>query len=167
MDARRIALLQQVPLFGGIREDVLAFLLGVCRDASLPKGAFFFREGEPGESMFMLESGRVEVRKKAGCGELLLSILGAGDCIGEMALIDLSPRSASVQAIEDCSGFEIFAASLYQLYERDLEQFALIQMNIARELSRRLRVSHDHQLDLLAHRADPAFASAAAQVARH
>jgi CRP-like cAMP-binding protein len=145
-------MLQQTPLFGGIREDVLAFLLSVCRDVRVPKGEFFFREDEPGDSMYVLESGSVEVRKRAPHGELLLSRLGAGDCIGEMAMIDLAPRSASVLAVEDCGGFEIFAASLYQLYERDVEQFALIQMNMARELSRRLRISDDHQLDLLSRR---------------
>lgn len=146
MNATRIALLQQMPLFGGLRDDVLDFLLGVCREVAVRKGAYFFHEGERGESMFVLESGRAEVRKHVPDGEMLLSTLGPGDCLGEMALIDLSPRSASVKAIEDCTGFEITAASLYQLYERDVEQFALIQMNMARELSRRLRHSEDHRL---------------------
>ena len=130
-----------MPLFGGIREDALGFLLGVSRDVHVPGGAFFFCEGEPGESMFVLDAGTVEVRKKTRQASLLLSRLGPGDCFGEMALIDLAPRSASVQALEDSSAFEIFAASLHQLYERDLEQFALIQMNMARELSRRLRIT--------------------------
>lgn len=144
MDARRIALLQQMPLFGGIRADILEFLLSECAERRVPRGEFFFREGDAGESLFVLEAGRAEVRKAGRDGSRLLSTLGPGDCLGEMALIDLSGRSASVQAIEDCSGFEIFAANLYQLYERDVEQFALIQMNIARELSRRLRAADDH-----------------------
>ena len=146
MESTRIALLQQMPLFGGIREDTLCFLLGVSRDAHVRSGAFFFREGDPGESMFVLESGTVEVRKKTRQATLLLSRLGPGDCFGEMALIELAPRSASVQALEDCSAFEIFAASLHQLYERDLEQFALIEMNMAREVSRRLRATDERLL---------------------
>lgn len=146
MESARITLLQQMPLFGGIRDDALCFLLGVSRDVHVRAGTFFFREGEPGESMFVLESGVVEVRKKAKHGALLLSRLGPGDCFGEMALIELAPRSASVQALEESSAFEIFAASLHQLYERDLEQFALIQMNMARELSRRLRAADERLL---------------------
>jgi CRP/FNR family cyclic AMP-dependent transcriptional regulator len=146
MEASRIALLQQMPLFGGISEGALQLLLDVSRDVRVKAGGYFFREGEPGESMFVLESGSVEVRKKASQGSLLLSRLGPGDCFGEMALIDLSPRSASVQALGDCSGFEIFAAGLHRLYERDLEQFALIQMNMARELSRRLRATDERLL---------------------
>lgn len=146
MDSARIAMLQQMPLFGGISDAALSFLLSVSADVSVSREAFFFREGEPGESMFVLESGLVEVRKRAPQGSLLLCRLSPGSCFGEMAMIDLSPRSASVRALENCSGFEIFAASLFQLYERDLEQFALIQMNMARELSRRLRVADERLL---------------------
>jgi CRP-like cAMP-binding protein len=56
-----------------------------------------------------------------------------------MALIDLNPRSASVVAVEDCIALEISHQALYVLYENYLEQFVLIQMNLAREVSRRLR----------------------------
>ena len=143
MVASRIATLQETPLFGGIREDALSFLLGVSADVHVARGEFFFREGDKGESMFVLEAGSVEVRKTVGGSEVPLCRLGRGECFGEMALIDLSPRSASVQALEDCSGFEISASSLFGLYERDLEQFTLIQMNMARELSRRLRIADE------------------------
>jgi CRP-like cAMP-binding protein len=151
MEASRVALLQQMPLFGGIREDVLAFLVSVSRDAKVAGGEFFFREGEAGESMFVLESGTVDVIRNGSGPPVVLCTLGAGDSFGEMALIDLGPRSASVRAVEDCSGFEIFAGGLFALYERDLEQFALIQMNMARELSRRLRRADDRLLDVLQH----------------
>ena len=151
MEAKRVALLQQMPLFGGIREDILAFLVSVSRDAQVAGGEFFFREGDRGESMFVLESGTVDVIRNGGDTPVVLCTLGAGDSFGEMALIDLGPRSASVRAMEDCSGFEIFAGGLFALYERDLEQFALIQMNMARELSRRLRRADDRLLDVLQH----------------
>ncbi|NMF91503.1 cyclic nucleotide-binding domain-containing protein [Aromatoleum petrolei] len=141
--AERILRLQQMPLFGGIRADMLDFLLGRCAERAVLAGAFVFREGEPAESMFVLEAGSVAVRRHACGGEVVLCTLGPGACFGEMALIDLSPRSATVQALEDCRALEIFAANLFELYERDVEQFALIQMNIARELSRRLRLADD------------------------
>lgn len=157
MEARRVALLQQMPLFGGIREDVLAFLVSVSRDAHVGRGEYFFREGEPGESMFVLEGGAVEVTRRNADTTLVLCSLSAGNSFGEMALIDLGPRSASVRAVEDCSGFELFAGGLFALYERDLEQFALIQMNMARELSRRLRRADDRLLDVLQHLPGPSI----------
>ena len=55
--------------------------------------------------------------------------------------MDLCPRSASVRAIEDCTAIRISAANLHQVYAQDLKQFALIQMNMGREVCRRLRDS--------------------------
>jgi CRP-like cAMP-binding protein len=53
--------------------------------------------------------------------------------------MDLGPRSASVRALGDCTAICISAANLYQLYTLDLKQFTLIQMNMGREVCRRLR----------------------------
>jgi CRP-like cAMP-binding protein len=104
-------------------------------------GAFFFREGDPATCMYVLEAGRVSVSKSWQGHALLLRELATGDCFGEMALIDLAPRSASVRADADCRAIELTPANLYRLFEHDAAQFALIQMNIGRELSRRLRAT--------------------------
>ena len=56
-----------------------------------------------------------------------------------MAVMDHCPRSASVRAVEDCVAIHISAANLYQVYAQDLKQFALMQMNMGREVCRRLR----------------------------
>jgi CRP/FNR family cyclic AMP-dependent transcriptional regulator len=60
-----------------------------------------------------------------------------------MALMDLQPRSASVRADTDCLAIELAAADLMRLYEHDVEQFALIQMNMGREVCRRLRYTDE------------------------
>ena len=57
--------------------------------------------------------------------------------------MDLRPRSASVQAIENCSAICLSAAALYQIYARDLKQFAMIQMNMGRKVCRRFRESEE------------------------
>jgi CRP-like cAMP-binding protein len=139
MDQARIELLQRMPVFGGIRADVLEFLLGQCPIVVVRAGQFFFREGAAADSMFVLEAGSVEVLKSWRNEEYRLHTLGPGDCFGEMALMDLMPRSASVRAVEDCRAILVSAGSLLKVYERDLEQFAMIQMNMGREVSRRLR----------------------------
>jgi len=128
-----------MPVFGGVRADVLDVLVGSGRTITVDKDAFFFHEGDRAESMFVLESGEVALLKGWAGATHALGRLRKGDCFGEMALLDLFPRSASVQAVTTCAALELFTASLYKLYETDLEQFALVQTNIARELSRRLR----------------------------
>ena len=145
MQVARIELLQRMPVFGGIRADILRFLLDLCPVVSVPANEFFFREHDQADSMFVLEAGKVAVLKSWRGQEFLLQILKDGDCFGEMAVMDLLPRSASIRAVEDCTAIRLSAASLYQVYEHDLKQFALIQMNMGREVSRRLRDT-DNQL---------------------
>ncbi len=132
-----------MPVFGALREDTLRFLLDQAREVYVDAGQFFFREGDRAESMYVLEAGKVSVLKGWRGNECLLHDLQAGDCFGEMALLDLFPRSASVRAATDCTAMELGCADLYRLFERDAEQFALIQMNIGREISRRLRLVDD------------------------
>lgn len=139
MAATRIELLQSMPIFGAVRTDALTFLLAQARARSVCAGDFFFREGEQADCLYVLEAGRVAVLKRWRGRDVLLHERGRGDCFGEMALLDLFPRSASVRALEDCTALALGPANLYRLFERDAEQFALIQMNIGRELSRRLR----------------------------
>jgi CRP-like cAMP-binding protein len=135
----RIELLQAMPVFGGIGEDTLQFLLTLCSQPTVAAGGFFFREGDQAQSMFVLQEGRAAVIKQWQGRHYVLMHLGPGDCFGEMSLMDMHDRSASVVAEEASRAIELPAAGLLQLYERDLEQFTLIQMNMGREVSRRLR----------------------------
>ena len=102
---------------------------------------FFFRENDQADSMFVLETGKAAVLKSWRGQDYFLRTLKEGDCFGEMAVMDLGPRSASVRAVEDCAAICISAENLYQLYAEDLKQFTLIQMNMGREVCRRLRES--------------------------
>jgi CRP-like cAMP-binding protein len=100
-------------------------------------------EGDPGREMFVLRTGKVEVRKHAREGTRIIKLaqMGVGDCFGEMSLIDIQPRSATVLALEDTSLYVVSNMDLYKLYEADLPSYACLVQNICRELSRRLRRS--------------------------
>jgi CRP-like cAMP-binding protein len=143
MQLKRLELLQRMPIFGGIREDGLEYLVEMARPCVVPGGHYFFREGDAAQGMYVLEIGRAAVLKNWQSRQFLLRHLEQGDCFGEMALIDLQPRSASVRALNDCTAIELTAGNLHGLYEQDAEQFTLIQMNIGRELSRRLRATDE------------------------
>jgi len=143
MRSMRVELLQSMPIFGAIRDDALQFLLEQAREVLVPAGEYFFRENDEASSMFVLETGSAVVIKGWQSNDTLLHRLRAGDCFGEMALMDLFPRSASVRAVEDCQAIELTTADLLRLFERDAEQFALIQMNIGREVCRRLRATDE------------------------
>jgi CRP-like cAMP-binding protein len=143
MQQSRIQTLQRMPIFGGMQPDTLEFLVDSAQIREVPKNEYFFRESEVPDFIYVLESGSVSVLKSWLGKKYKIRHLGPGDCFGEMALIDLFPRSASVLALTDCAAIALSPGSIQQLSERDLEQFALFQMNFARELSRRLRVADD------------------------
>jgi CRP/FNR family transcriptional regulator, cyclic AMP receptor protein len=143
MTNTQLKLLQQMPIFGGITDEVLEFLLQRTRTQRREAGEFFFREGDKAEELFVLELGKVEILRHWQGREYSISTMGQGDCFGEMALIDFCPRSASVRALEACSAIELSATDLQELYGKDPAQFTMIYMNLARELSRRLRDVND------------------------
>jgi CRP-like cAMP-binding protein len=137
----QISLLQSQPLFGGITDEIVALILDRSRCVDVPAGGAFFREGDAASSMYVLEKGRVAVFKDAEGMEHRLGELQPGDCFGEMALMDMKPRSASVVAQEDCTAIEITPATLHHVFSVDPEQFAMIEMNMGREVCRRLRAA--------------------------
>ena len=138
-----IEMLERIPVFGGLREDSLQLLLEHAHNVQVSSGSWFFHERDSADSMFVLQSGRVSVIKGWQGGSVHLGSLRAGDCFGEMALMDLMPRSASVRAEEDCLAVEFSAGDMLVLFEHDVEQFALMQMNMAREVCRRLRATDE------------------------
>ena len=143
MHPDRITLLQGMPIFGAISDATLEFLVARAQQVELATGAYFFHEGDPASGLFVLETGHVRVSRRRGDEEFVLQDFGPGDCFGEMALMDLHPRSASVRAVDDCRALEIRPGDLHALFERDCAQFALIQMNMGREVCRRLRAADE------------------------
>jgi CRP-like cAMP-binding protein len=65
------------------------------------KGQVLFHEGDDGDEMFIIQSGRVAIKKKVQDGEALLATLEKGDFFGEMALLERMPRSASAEMLDD------------------------------------------------------------------
>ena len=130
-------------VFGALLEDVLESLVDMANIVAVPAGRYFFREGDDAQGMFVLETGRAAVLKAWEGHKYKLHEFHRGDCFGEMALMDLMPRSASVKALEDGGAIELRPEHLMQLFERDIEQFVLIQMNMGREVCRRLRATDE------------------------
>lgn len=138
-EREQIRLLQAMPIFGGVNDEALRYLMGLAREVEVREGDYFYREGDPGSSVLVLETGRVDLMKRWRNKDHLLKSLTRGDSFGEVALIDLQPRNTSALAIEASRAIELSTEDLYKLYKRHLEQFALIYMNMARQVCRRLR----------------------------
>ena len=128
-----------MPIFGGLHEDTLGFLLGLTTMVQRRKGERFYSEGDPAQSVLVVDSGKVGMYRRWKGEDRLIKTLQRGDCFGEVALIDLGPRHTTTVALDDSAALELTASDLYKLYERDPRQFAVLYMNMAREICRRLR----------------------------
>ena len=141
MDPETREFIARISVFGAIPDEALEVLMPLIVERSFAAGEHVVTEGEPGKEMFVVRGGRLEVRKRLGpdLGETVLATLGEGDCFGEMSLIDIQPRSASVVAVADSRLWVLNNMDLYRLYKLNLEAYAILVQNISRELSRRVR----------------------------
>lgn len=90
--------LRRVPLFAELSDDDLTRICSVSTTVRLSQGEVLFREGERGDRAFLVASGEVDILKATGAREALLAVRSAGEVIGEMALLEAAPRSATVRA---------------------------------------------------------------------
>ena len=142
--------LRNIGLFGALSDDVLEYLSTQLSVEMPPAGATIFREGEDANAMFVVISGEVEVLKKSKRAvEARVAVLGPGDWFGEMSIVDIQPRSATVRALAPSRLLRVSSADLDALYRHDLRSYAIIILNLARELSRRLRVADGILADLI------------------
>lgn len=94
--------LARVELFENLDKKELRLLAKTCTERQFPAGAVLMQEGEAGAGLFILIEGKVHITQSAGQGQPPrdLATLGAGEVVGEMALLDDLPRSATVTAID-------------------------------------------------------------------
>ncbi len=132
-------LLEEVPIFGALTPKSRGFLLSSATRIELEAGGVFFEQGAPGDGVFIVETGSVEIIKRHEKGLVRLLTLHRGDCFGEVALLAMTPRTATVRAVEPVSAIWLKSSSFQALYQHDLEQFTMFMMNLAREVCRRLQ----------------------------
>ena len=134
--------LREIGLFGALPDDALAWMCETLRVVEVAPGDTVFREGDEGRDLYVVLSGELEVMKRSKSGhDARVAVLGIHDWFGEMSVLDVQPRSASVRAVAPGRLLHVTAADLDALYRRDLKSYALVVLNVARELSRRLRVA--------------------------
>jgi len=138
--------LKSIPLFSGLTDPELDLVLSKAREQRYPKGSIVFYEGDPGDFLMIILSGKVKVALLGEEGqEIILAMLGPENFFGEMAIIESAPRSATVITTEPCEFLCIDQTSFSAL----LEQHSSITLKILSYLSRRLREA-DEQIRSLA-----------------
>jgi len=135
--------LQSHSLFGGIPDSELEKIRELLLERHFPEGSDIIREGEAGGDLYLIWKGSVEVLKKdpedPDALPVRLAILNEGESFGDMELIDIQPSVATVRTREETITLILTNGDLYSIERSNLQTFTMIIMNLARDISRRLR----------------------------
>lgn len=130
------ALLSAVPLFERLDEEERALLAAQLEEESFPAGTIVFRKGEPGNAIYIVAAGEVEIYvEDTTGGRIVFETAKTGDFFGELSLLDGDPRSASAKAISDSKTLKVDRADLQLLFSRH----PAAAMDILAVIGRRLR----------------------------
>ena len=139
-------LLRNVPLFAVLPENQLSLLTSMVTRKTFTRGTTIIAAGGPTDSLYIIISGRLKVMMSDDEGrEVILAILGSNEFFGEMSLVDDSPRSASVVAIEACELLSLAKRDFNKCLEDNFE----MAMTVMRGLVKRLREA-DQKISSLA-----------------
>jgi CRP-like cAMP-binding protein len=140
MDLKEV--LQSIDVFEGLTDEDLDRVTRICSEKNFRKGEYITREGETGDEMYVITGGSVDVM----LGESYRTVprvvvsLGAGQIIGEMALLDQGPRSASVMATSEPTTVQVIQRQEFEdLCEQNTRIGYLVMRNLAVDLSFKLR----------------------------
>jgi CRP/FNR family cyclic AMP-dependent transcriptional regulator len=150
------AVLRDIGLFGALADEVLSHLARTLKTLRVAPGETVFREGDDaGRQMYVVRDGEIEVTKSSRRGrDARVAILGPSDWFGEMSVLDMQARSATVRALAPSQLIRFTSEDMDALYRFDLKSYAIVVLNIARDLSRRLRVADGILADLTANLLD-------------
>jgi CRP-like cAMP-binding protein len=138
--------LRRAGIFQGVDAESVDALASEFQFLDAPRGTVLFREGEPGESLFIVLSGKVKLGRRSADGrENLVAIMGPSDQFGELSLFDPGPRTATATVVTDARVAKLPKAAL-QKWVQDRPQIA---MQLLRVVARRLRRTNTMLADLI------------------
>jgi len=137
-------LLRTVPLFADVDADALGMLASRCRRRKTRARDALFHEGDPGYALYVILTGRVNIEKTTESGEVVhLAQRGAGEHVGEMALVDGMPRSADAYTDAACELLVLDRPDFLYCLERSPR----LALSVIACLARRLREADDRQAE--------------------
>ena len=144
-------LLKQAAVFQDLDDGELARVAEVCREQNFAAGQHIFKEGEPGNRLYIISEGEVRIsRTIPGSGEEALTVLKSGSCFGEMSIFDRSERSTDAIANASCTLITIARPDFELLLDFNRDIAYKVLWSVVRMLSARLRVTNDNLRSFLA-----------------
>lgn len=141
--------LSKIDLFHFFSGEELVAFLEKAVEVQAPKGVVLFREGEPGQDMYIVVRGMIKIFR----GNRVIDIVKPGDYFGEMAIIENQPRSASVAALEDSVLLQVPLAVFHEYFSRQPKSLVAMMQTLSQRIRRDLEVlGHDYeQINIMVH----------------
>jgi signal transduction histidine kinase len=127
--------LQEIPLLAGLPRELLTDVASHTRRLRVPAGQVVMHEGTTGDGLYLLVEGELEVTRRCGEQEVVLAVFGSGAFLGEMSLVEHTPRTASVRTLRDSELLVIEPED----FERLLERSPATALTLLRTVLARLR----------------------------
>ena len=151
-----ISILSQISLFGGATEPQLEQILPRLQMGVIEKGDAVFEKGQEPSHIYIVKSGEIELLIPGGGIAIRKKSLGTGECFGQVAVMSMQNHAVSAVASERSEIIALSRRAMHQLRHENIELFALLMMNIAREMARRLKFTDEMLLN--SHQVEVVFA---------
>jgi CRP-like cAMP-binding protein len=139
--------LRETPLFREFTDSELSTFVDLVDPINFGAGECVVRQDDPGDSMYMLLSGKARVVHHQGGRDVELAVLKAGDFFGELALVDQGPRSADVETVEPCTLISLSQAAISALAGVYPTAAFKLLIAVGRLMVERLRKSNQRYVD--------------------
>jgi CRP/FNR family cyclic AMP-dependent transcriptional regulator len=135
--------LQRAPLFKDFTETGLKIFAAIAQEKAIPAGTPIFAENMVGESLFIVKSGTVRLTQKTAEGERELGVVGAGEHLGELALLARSVRLVSAVASTQCEVLELSQRDFARLQPQKPQACLKLALAIAADVAARVAEARD------------------------
>lgn len=136
-----LSMISEISIFGGVTDEQWKTILPKLERGIFKKGERIFEQGNEPTHIYIVQSGKVELLISDETVAFEKKLLGPGECFGQVSLMSMHRHSATAIAEQDCVIVGLSRHALIALKEEDIALFALLMMNVARELARRLMLT--------------------------
>lgn len=145
-----INILTKISIFGGLNDTQLYKIFKILKKVTYKDNEFIFKQGEAPTYIYIILRGKIKLIEDINYGSYQLFEFEEGSCIGEESVIGIQPHTLSAVAVGDVELAVIPKNSFLNFYHTDKDLFCLLILNVARDISRRLKQTDDlllHYID--------------------
>ena len=134
-----LPILNKIAIFGGLNDTQLYKVFRLLQTVEYAAGEVVFRNGDDPSYIYVIKRVKIELLLEGERYGLKQAIFGIGHCFGEASVIGIQPHTATAVALDPTELIVLSREALHSIFDDDKELFGLLILNIAREVSRRLK----------------------------